>query len=84
MEDFTAEIESGRVDASAEEIAAADECSNHWVHITKVIVVIGKIVIAILMMMVAVYAYHAKYKRWTMIPVLLSFYILCVSAPFAY
>lgn len=66
-------------DASIEEIAAADETQNHIVHILKVIFIIGKIGIVIVMMAIAIWMYMAKYRRCTMIPVMLFFFIFIVS-----
>lgn len=41
--------------------------------------IVGKIAIVVAMMVVAIYMYVTKYKKCTMIPIILAFYIGCVS-----
>ena len=44
------------------------------------ICIVGKIAIVALMLMIAIKMYHTKYKRCTMIPLILIIYIVGVSA----
>ena len=39
----------------------------------------GKLTFVIVMMIVAIYMYLSKYRKCTMIPIILSFFIVCVS-----
>lgn len=48
-------------------------------HIVKVVCIVGKIAIVVGMLLLATYMYTAKYKKCTMIPVMLVAYCLIVS-----
>lgn len=68
-----------RVHANEDELAAAEECENHWFHTLKVIGIVGKIAIVMVMMMIAICMYRTKYNKWTMVPYLFGVYILVLG-----
>lgn len=51
----------GQLYATEEDYAKADECENHWMHIVKVICIVGKIAIVVIMMAIAIRMYTIKY-----------------------
>lgn len=67
-----------RTDANDAELEAASETEKHWMHVVKVVCIVGKIAIVVLMLTFAIWMYHSKYKKCTMIPIMLFFYIICL------
>ena len=67
-----------RMDATNEELEAEEETQKHWVHWMKVVFIVGKIGIVVVMMTIASCMYYSKFKKCTMIPILLTFYCICL------
>jgi len=67
-----------RMDASDAELDAAEEQEKHWMHIVKVVFIVGKIGFVAFMMAFAAKMYYSKYRKCTMIPIMLCFYIICL------
>ena len=67
-----------RMDATNEELEAEEETKKHWVHWMKIIFIVGKIMIVVVMMAIASCVYYSKFKKCTMIPILLTFYSICL------
>jgi len=67
-----------RIDASDAELEAATETEGHWMHIIKVVCIVGKIAIVVFMLALAIKMYHSKYKKCTIVPIMLFMYIICL------